>query len=118
MAFGRASWGGGVYSFSCQCCASLGRLFLEIKCAVRVMSQVLRLYGAAVFLCVTRLESSTPSLSYMNCPELVQRVPTPLANTSGEFSEYLLMTRYMGLTAFHSVGNFLRLSAKLCSDTS
>ena len=72
--------GGGVYSFWCLCCASLGRLYLEIKCAVRVMGQVLRLYGAAVLLCLPRLESSTASLSYMNCPELVHCVPTPLAN--------------------------------------
>ena len=36
--------------------------------------------AVAVFLCLTGLESSTPSLTYINCPDLVHCVPTPLAN--------------------------------------
>ena len=43
-----------------------------------VCAFALHLYGAAVFLCFPFLEGSTPSLSYMICPDLVHCVSSPL----------------------------------------
>ena len=70
--------GWGVCSFSRPCSASLGRFSARSSVLYVVCASALHLYGTAVFLCFPFLEGSTPSLSYMICPDLVQCVSSPL----------------------------------------